>query len=208
MGNRPDTTRRTAIAGLLLGIGVLALPAGAGARAADEAEIARIQAYLNEVKSFEARFTQVAPDGSISQGRVLMRRPGRMRFEYDPPVPILLVADGNFFIFHDKELRQTSHIPLGSTPLAFLVREKIEFGESAGISALTRGPGTLRLTVFDPKKPKEGSITLVFSEEPLALRQWVVEDAGGQQTEVTLSDVRTNIPLKSDLFYFVDMGPR
>lgn len=194
---------------LLLAACCLVMPAAAQALSdQDQADVARIESYLNGVRSLEARFVQVAPDGSISEGRVLMRRPGRMRFEYDPPVPILLVADGNFMIFHDKQLKQTSHIPLGSTPLSFLVQEKIDFAKAANIERIERGPGALRMTVSDPKKTRDGKITLVFSDQPMLLKQWVVQDGNGQQTTVALSQMQTNIPLKSDLFYFVDMSPR
>jgi len=183
-------------------------PAAGFAQEADRADLARIQDYLNSIKSLEARFIQVAPDGSVAEGRVLMRRPGRMRFEYDPPTPILMVADGTWFIFHDKQLKQTSHVPLGSTPLAILVQETIELDKSARIERLERTPGALRLTLSDPKKPKDGRIVLVFADQPLALKQWVVQDANGNQTTVALSQMQANIPLKTDLFYFVDMSPR
>lgn len=205
---RPFAASRRFLLLLPLLLAASALPAAAAVSAPDKADIARVETYLNSIHSLTAKFLQVAPDGSLSEGKAYMRRPGRMRFEYDDPVPVLLVADGVWMVFHDRKLKQTTRVPLGSSPLSVLLRDKIELGGAVTVKSVNRGPGTLRLVLFDSDKPKEGDLTLVFGDQPLTLRQWVVTDAQGQATTVSLSQVETNMYLQPTLFIFRDPEPR
>jgi outer membrane lipoprotein-sorting protein len=170
-------------------------------------DIARIVTYLNGIKTLQGRFVQIAPDGSVTQGEVYLRRPGRMRFKYDPPTPVLIVADGVWLVLWDKELDQVDRIPLSSTPLAFLIRDKVSFDDPIIIRKIIRQTGLLNVTVYDKRREDDGDITLVFSDRPLALRQWVVTDPQQLQTRVSLYDIETNVPLDIKLFVFTDSGP-
>ena len=174
---------------------------------ASDPDIARITDYLNSIKSLQGRFVQVAPNDSVTQGDVFMRRPGRLRFKYDSPTPILIVADGVWLVLWDKELDQVDRVPLSSTPLAFLVREQVSFGDPIVIRRIERQLGLLNVTVFDKRREDDGNITLVFSDQPLRLRQWLVTDAQQLQTRVSLYDLVTNVPLDIKLFVFTDSGP-
>ena len=174
----------------------------------DKADIARVEAYLNGLKSLKAHFLQVAQDGGVSEGTAWLERPGRMRFEYDPPVPILVVGDGTFVIFHDKELGQIDRIPLGATPLAFILRDEVKLSGGLSVDKVERQRGVLRVTLFDTARPKEGRLTLTFSDGPLTLRQWQVIDAQGKATNITLNDVALNETLPGRLFVFIDPSPR
>ena len=136
-----------------------------------------------------------------------MRRPGRLRFKYDSPTPILIIADGVWLVLWDKELDQVDRVPLSSTPLAFLVREKVSFGDPIVIRSIERAPGFLNVTVFDKRREDDGDITLIFSDQPLRLRQWLVTDAQQLQTRVSLYDLVANVPLDIKLFVFTDSGP-
>ncbi len=173
----------------------------------DEAELGRIEAYLNSIATLRARFDQVAPDGALAEGHFYLRRPGRLRFEYAPPTPILVVADRVWLIFHDTELGQVDRLPLYSTPLGFLVKEEIAFTGQIVVEALERLPGELRLRLRDDENAGEGTLTLVFTEAPLRLWQWRVTDAQGLTTRITLSDVEVNVPLEPTLFVFDDPAP-
>lgn len=193
---------------LALVLALAAVPAAAQQLSdRDRADVARIEAYLNTITSLRGRFLQVAPDGAVSEGKVWLRRPGRLRFEYDPPVPVLVVADGLFVVMHDKELGQVNRIPLGTTPLSVLLRDEIKLAGGVAVKGVERQPGTLRVTVFDTDRPREGELTLVFSDMPLALRQWVVTDARGLSTSVSLANVEFNLPLEGRLFVFTDPAP-
>ncbi len=166
----------------------------------DLADIARVETYLNGLTTVQSRFIQSSSQGNIARGEVFISRPGRLRFEYDPPTPVLLVADGLFLIYVDKELEQISQIPIGSTPLGILIDKQIKFGEKAEVVDVTRDPGLLRVTSRMVEEPEAGTVTMVFSESPLALRQWTIVDAQGTSIRVALLDPRRGMPLDKELF--------
>ena len=166
----------------------------------DRADIARIEAYLNGIKTLKARFTQVAPDGSLSQGTAWIERPGRMRFQYDPPAPFLLIAAHGVLTFNDSALQQTSNIPLGRTPLGILLAEDVKLAGAVTVTAMQHLPGQIQVTLVRTDSPGDGSLTLIFTETPLALRQWVVVDAQQRDTRVTLSDVQIGGAFNQRLF--------
>lgn len=171
----------------------------------DKADIARVEAYMNGVRTMNGRFLQIAPDGQSTEGRFWLSRPGRLRFEYDAPVPVLVVGDGTFLIFHDRELNQTDRVPIGSTPIGVLVRDEVKLSGDLTVESVERQTGILRVTVFDTARPREGKLTMSFDDGPqLALRQWRVLDARGQSTNVTLSAIEVNQPLAGRLFVFID----
>ncbi|MSP52266.1 MAG: outer membrane lipoprotein carrier protein LolA [Alphaproteobacteria bacterium] len=190
----------------------LASAGGAAAQAkgsapAGEENLAGIEAYLNSVRTFKGRFLQIAPDGNVSQGSVFMRRPGRMRFQYDPPTPLLIVSDGTWLMIWDKKLDQVDRVPLGSTPIGFLLEREVKLASRVDEASIRREPGFIYLTARDAKQKEDGDITLVFSTAPLELRQWIVTDAQKLQTRVSLFEIETNLPLDIKLFVFTDSGP-
>ncbi len=172
--------------------------------AQDRADLARIETYLTGLRSLKANFMQVAPDGQISAGNAWLARPGRMRFEYFPPSPILLVAGNGLLVFHDKQLKQTSNLFLGQTPLGILLDDKVQLSGDLTVLGLQREPGLLQLTITRTKTPGDGNLTLFFTDQPLALRQWVVLDAQRQETRVTLSNIELGGNFEAKLFEFID----
>lgn len=170
----------------------------------DRADVVRIEAYLDGIKTLKAKFIQVAPDGAVSRGTAWLDRPGRMRFQYDPPSPLLLVAGHGLVVFHDSQLEQTSNIPIGQTPLGLLLRDKITLSGDVTITDFRREPGMIELTVVRTASPGDGSLTLDFSDDPLTLRGWTVIDAQHRPTRVTLYDIQTGVSVDPSLFEFVD----
>ena len=195
---------RLSLAPLLLA----GLPARAQPRfqptAQDQADIARIEAYLDTLRTLKARFLQVAPNGAISQGTAWLDRPGRMRFEYDPPSPLLLVAGHGLVVFHDKQLNQTSNIPLSQTPLGILLAANVKLSGGVTVTDIQHQPGQIQVSVVRTASPGDGTLTLIFADNPLALRQWTVLDAQRQETRVTLFNVQTGSSFDPKLFEFVD----
>lgn len=193
-------SRRTLLAGSAATLLAPALPAKAQSDAAD---IARVEAYFNRIATLQSDFTQIGQDGRTATGKFYLRRPGRLRFAYDPPSRILVVADGLRIIYHDAELGQTTQVPIVQTPLAILLDSPVDL-RSGRVSAakVDRRPGTLRLTVLDRKKPEEGSMLLEFGDNPLELRNWRVTDAQGQQTTVALANLQFDVAIRPDLFRF------
>jgi outer membrane lipoprotein-sorting protein len=154
--------------------------------AEDQADIGRIEAYLNGLKSLKAHFLQVAQNGNVSEGTAWLERPGRMRFQYDPPSPFLLLASHGVLTFHDSSLQQTSNIGLGRTPLGILLADHVQLSGAVTVTAIQRLPGQIQVTLIRTDSPGDGSLTLIFADPPLTLRQWTVVDAQRRETHVTL----------------------
>ena len=170
----------------------------------DQADLARIQTYLDGVRTLKARFLQIAPNGEQSQGTAWLERPGRMRFEYDPPAPYLLVAGNGIATFYDAGLKQTSNIPLGATPLGVLLSDHLNFTRDVTVTDFTRYPGQIQVTVVSKSNPGEGSLTLFFNDNPLALRGWAVLDAQRRLTRINLFNVQRGGNFDPHLFIFID----
>lgn len=192
---------------LLLSAAAL-LPVSLNARAApsvalsaqDRADIARVEAYLNGLKSLKARFMQVAQDGGISEGTAWVERPGRMRFQYNPPSPFLLIAAHGVLTFNDSALQQTTNVGLGRTPLGILLADNVQLSGKVTVTAIQRLPGQLQLTFVRTDNPGDGSLTLVFADPPMTLRQWSVVDAQRRETRVTLYNVQFGDTFDPQLF--------
>lgn len=172
--------------------------------AEDKTAIERVETYLSNISTIVADFVQIAPDGGMADGKFYLSRPGKMRWQYNPPTPILMVADGKFLIFYDYELDQTSYIPLQETLAGFLARGTVKFGEDVVVTDLNEGPGSLRVTVIQKAKPNDGKLTLEFADNPLQLRNMKVLDAVGQETTVSLANARFGQKLDKELFVFED----
>lgn len=167
-----------------------------------QAELQKLTEYLNGIRTMTARFTQYSENGGVAEGKLYLQRPGHMRFEYDPPSPILLVADGNFVIYFDKSLNQTSYLPIGSTPAWFLLRNDIRLGGDVSVIGYEHTPGAIRVTLVQTKEPDAGAVTLTFSDRPLELKQWSLVDAQGKRTTVALTDIKLGVPIDKQLFVF------
>ncbi len=166
--------------------------------------IDRVSHYLSGLSTIVADFTQVAPDGSLSSGKFYLSRPGRMRWQYNPPTPILMIANGKEFVYYDYELQQVSYIPLDSALVGFLAQETIRFDGKVGITLFEEQDGVIRIGLAQRDKPSEGALMLEFSDKPLLIRNLKVTDATGQQTSVALSDAKFGVALEKELFVFRD----
>ena len=166
----------------------------------DSADIARIEAYLNGLKSLKAHFFQVAGDGQISQGTAWLSRPGKMRFQYEPPAPFLMIASHGVLTFHDSALQQTSNIPLSRTPLGILLADNVVLSGAVTVTGIQHLPGQIQVSLVRTDSPGDGTLTLIFADPPLALRQWTVVDAQRRETHVTLSDVQQGLSFDPQLF--------
>ena len=203
-------TRRIFLAGGLAALLTTGLaigwpsPAAAQMSGADARDLTRISNYLNGVSTLEGTFVQIGHDGELSEGLFYMRRPGRIRFEYKPPNPALVVADGTWVGVYDTRLNTLDRIPLGSTPLDLLLSKRVNFRDNNAVRSIERAPGLMRVTAIDPDAPDQGSITMVFAEAPLELRQWIVVDAQGLTTTVALSEMRSHVKLDPTLFFIED----
>lgn len=164
--------------------------------------IARVEAYLNSIGTLHSSFVQINPDGGQVTGELYYARPDKMRLEYDPPSGIVIVADQWQVLYHDRRLKQESRLLTGQTPLGFLLNDEIELDGDVTVTNFEEAGGELRITLVRTDEPSQGSITLVFAEQPLELRRWTVVDAQGLPTHVVLDGVETGVPLDEELFVF------
>ena len=202
-----DRLLRTAAAALFAL--ALASPA-AGDNAAlddgDRAAIARAEAYLNSVTTLQARFVQLDASGEAATGRLQVKRPGRMRFEYDPPTPILLVSRGTELVYYDRDLKTATRLDWEDTPAWFLLADRVSLapGGPYRVVDVHRAPGVLVFTAVDADAPEDGRIVVSFADRAgtLKLAGWVAVDALGQPTRVTLFNLAANQPVDDKAFVF------
>ena len=166
----------------------------------DLKDVHRIEAYLTGVKSLKARFQQFSQNGGLIYGNIYLRRPGRLRIEYDPPVPVLIVADGTWASFYDTELDQLNQAPLGSTPAWFLLRDPVSLTDGVTITSLRRAPGAMQIEMYQTRDPDAGLVRLIMTDDPIELRQWYIVDGSGKEVHVGLDKVEIGIPLSNNLF--------
>ena len=170
----------------------------------DKADLARISAYLNSIHSLRGRFVQIGPNGELDQGRIYLEKPGRLRFEYDPPSPILIVSDGRTVSVSNSKLKTLDRYPLSSTPLDLILDDKIDLGGDKAIAGVMREPGALIVLAKSRSTRRKPDVRLVFTDPVLELRQWTVIDDQGLATTVSLTNLELGVPLNDTLFVIRD----
>jgi outer membrane lipoprotein-sorting protein len=198
---------------LMLLLASAALPASAVAQPhaavlsdADTATLHQIEAYMNGLTSLRAQFLQIGPNGGTNTGTMWLVRPGRLRFQYNPPSPLLLVASHGLVVFRDNKLDQTSNIPEGETPLGLLLRDHITLTGDVTVTDFQRPPGLIEITLVRTASPGDGSLTLVFDADPLALTGWSVVDAQGRDTRIRLTGITLGGHYDNSMFTYVDLN--
>lgn len=199
-----------ALAALLIAAGIVAVTAVQPARAEpvaafqlteqDLADLKRVEDYFNSFSTLRARFQQYSVNSGTSSGNIYLRRPGKLRVEYDPPVPVVIVADGILVSYFDKELDQVDQLPLKSSPIWFLLEKQITFDKHITVVGIERDASSLRVTMYQTDDPDAGQVTLIFTDNPLELRQWRVIDAQGGEVRVGLEQVALGGALANELF--------
>ena len=162
--------------------------------------VPEIERYVNSIRTLQARFVQSNPNGSVVQGNLYVRRPGRMRFEYDAPSQLKIVADGYQVTMWDNATRDFGQWPIGWTAASFLVKDPLVLSGDLTVEKLERVNGMLEATMSQARKPQEGKVIVRLSENPLALRGWTIIDNRGNRVTVSLSDVQVGIQLADSLF--------
>lgn len=159
---------------------------------------------LARTRTAQGRFVQIDQSGMLSEGLFYLQRPGRMRFEYDDPVPILIASDGVTVAMQDRELDTVDRVPLASTPLGLLLSSDVDFETDAEVLRVQRANGLVAITVIDPTEESDGELTMIFNANTYDLLGWRVVDANNGLTNVQLDDVQTGISLNPRLFIIQD----
>ncbi|MCX8666554.1 outer membrane lipoprotein carrier protein LolA [Acetobacteraceae bacterium B3987] len=191
--------------GVAFALGGAALPvrqavAGVSLTSSQQGWVHKIEASLAATKTFQARFEQVTEQDGTSTGAVLLERPGKMRFSYDPPSPLLLVANDGKVVFQDHSIGQVTTIPLDHTPLGLLLRPDPRFSGDVSILGYEQQNDEIQIRVTKTENPGEGEMTLFFATHPLSLKGWTVLDAQGHRTVVHFSGAQTGVSIPPSSF--------
>ena len=148
-----------------------------------------LSSYFNVMTTAESSFIQISDDGSQSTGRMYIKRPGRIRFEYDPPdLALVIVGGGQVAVFDPKADTEPVRFPLRNTPLSLVLERTVDFARrDMVVTHESEGPITF-VVLQDPDRPEHGSIQLMFTDNPVQLSQWIVDDNSGGQTQIVLGD--------------------
>ena len=196
---------RRGLAALLLALG-LALPAAAALPPEQAALVRQVEGYFNEIRTLEASFRQLGPDGGVTTGKLFIdRNRSGMRFDFDPPSKVQLGAPGDWrLIFYDGSIQQVNVIPIGETPLGFLLSQDVKLaGEVTVVDVADRG-AELDVTLLRTDAPDQGKVVLTLTRDPMRLIRWTVTDAQGLTTTLEIEDVRTGVELQRELFVWRD----
>lgn len=190
-----------------------AAPVAAAAPAApsqDEAvQLAKqAEAYLRNLRTMKARFTQTSNNGQQVGGDFMLKRPGRMRFNYDAPITDFIVADGTFIYFYDGKMKQQSNALISKSLADFFLRRDLSFDGDLKVSDIKRDGGLLQITLVQSTDPLAGALTLGLSENPMILRGWRIVDGQGLVTDVVLSQIQEGITLENEQFRYYDPSNR
>lgn len=205
---------RNFLAAALLSATAIAVSAGTAAAAeshfsaTDVADLERASAYLNSLQSAEGNFVQLAADGRSAHGTLYLKKPGRIRFEYDKPNPTLIVADGTTVAVENNDLHTTNRYPIGNTPLRLLLTN-VDLASDPHVVSVQHQPGVLAVTAEEKTGPAAGRVTMNFSDtgNTLQLSYWDVVDAKGQHTTVSVSGLHSVGELSPQLFAIQDLSP-
>jgi outer membrane lipoprotein-sorting protein len=196
-----------AAAPLLTGAGHPAPPHRLAVSDSDRAVLDAISARLNEVATLKGDFVQVNPDGNLTQGVFYISKPGRMRFEYKPPTPTLIVADGRTVAVANTKLNTVDRYPLSETPLGLVLGNDIDLKNETALVSVEHQPGTIVIGARSNSNMSRANISLVFSDPGYELRQWTVTDNQGLVTTVALRDLEPGATLAPSLFLLPDKNP-
>jgi len=181
---------------------LLAIFTASNVQAQTAADIRKIENYLNSIKSMEANFVQNASNGSIAEGKIWIEKPNKIRMEYDAPTNVLIVGNGDFIVYNDKDLDQVSNIDYDDIPASVILGNNIKIdGRQMKITSFYKDAGTTIATI-EHSKSGIGPITLTFGNSPFELKQWKIVDPQSVEITVSLYGAKTDIPLAPQLFRF------
>ena len=175
----------------------------AGAAQAENADLNKIENYLNNINTLEASFVQMSSNGGSAEGKIYIEKPSKIRMEYTAPDPLLIVGNGAYIIYNDKELDQITNIDYKDIPATMILSNKIKFdGKNLKVADFYKDSGQTSVTVEMPNSPGVKPITLIFDNSPFRLKQWKVIDQQNIEVTISLFDAEQDKKLSADLFKF------
>ncbi|WP_299414264.1 outer membrane lipoprotein carrier protein LolA [uncultured Sulfitobacter sp.] len=178
-----------------------ALALVATASLADKLPLGSISSYLNAMTTAKGEFTQINSDGTISTGTIYIKRPGRVRFEYNAPDSGLVVAGSNTVVIYDTKSNQPPETyPLSRTPLSIILARNVNLNQAKMVTGHSYDGTATTVTAQDPENPQYGNIQMKFTGPKPELRQWIINDGNGSQTTVILGALQQGGSLPNKLF--------
>lgn len=185
---------------LTAGLAVPHAPAPALAAPASSEVLSEINTYFNAIRTMRGEFVQFGPDGERTQGRFAISRPGKVRFFYDRPSNLDIIADGESVAVRDRRRATQDIWPLSKTPLRFLLDSTIDLTTDSKVTGVDVQPDLIAVTIEENSAFGDGRLTLLFDAASKELKQWNVVDGKGQETSVSIYNVSTGVPVEDDLF--------
>ncbi len=164
-----------------------------------DSRLATVQNYFNGIKSLKASFLQTSNQDNMMSGTLYIQKPGKMRADYGATSPLLIISDGTWMVNYDKEMKQSSHIPLSSSPAELMLREKFSFDES-DVKNIEETGNLLKISMTKRDAMEAGTITFIFSKSPLELAEWVAVDGRGNVVRVRLNNIEKGGNFSDALF--------
>ena len=166
-------------------------------------EVKKVEDYLNSIKTLSADFVQIASNGEKAEGRIYIEKPNKIRMEYAPPSNILIVGNGDYIVYYDKELEQITNIDYDDVPAAMILANTVDLGgKDLTVTDMYQDPGMTRVGLQYSKAEDLGPFTLVFTNNPFTLKQWKVITPQSLEVSLSLYDTVIDGKLNQDLFKF------
>ena len=166
----------------------------------------KVENFFKSLKSMEADFIQVSPSGNISNGKIYLDLPGKLRIDYEKPNNLLITCKGFWLTIQNRDLKTTNNIPLESSPFSILIKKKLDFDNEILGTDLKNKSGIISLKITSKNNKKAEGLTLEFSEKPFNLKKWIINDIFGEKTTVLIQNAKYNKKL-SYLLFFPDDFP-
>ena len=165
------------------------------------ADILNIERYLNSIHTLEAEIIQISSTGEVETGIIFIKKPGQMRFEYDPPSNHLVIASGLLLVIIDKKSNGEPQRYLTSqTPIGYLLNERVNLANNPALNGVSIKSDEIRIKLSDDKKPRSGQLELVFTKQPINLKEWIITSYSGEETRVLLEKILVNEQLSKEKF--------
>ena len=165
------------------------------------ADVLNIERYLNSIHTLKAEIIQISSTGEVETGIIFIKKPGQMRFEYDPPSNHLVIASGLLLVIIDKKSNGEPQRYLTSqTPIGYLLNERVNLANNPALNGVSIKSDEIRIKLSDDKKPRSGQLELVFTKQPINLKEWIITSYSGEETRVLLEKIRVNEPLGKEKF--------
>ena len=161
----------------------------------------QVENFFNNLKTLETDFVQVSPSGKISNGKIFLDLPGKLRIDYNQPNNILITTKGFWIVIQNRQLKSTNNIPLNQTPFSILLENKINFNNKDLIVELEKILGIIVLKIKLAENKQAGELILEFSEKPFQLKKWIIRDLVGDETTVLIQNAKYNQKLPFTIFF-------